>query len=194
MTSRIFDKLFQPHIWVQYTVCDIWHSASSDLKPVVSVCVCGCMCMIVRRQAWTTVTPGQQLSFNPHWKVPHACCSRSRLFSYRGKNKLPRQPCLPVWKWWTAHLSALHTGTPSPHPPPFSISIPLLHHFHPQSPFFLLTSLSLSFSAFSVLMVLLSSCTPFGKRPCLFNDERMKGSSGASSSLSFPPSFHPFLS
>lgn len=44
---------------------------------------------------------------------------------------------------------------------------------------------------FSVLLALPCSALVFGERPCLFNDERMKGSSSV---LSLHSSFHPLLS
>ena len=78
-------------------------STSFDLEFVAS-----CVSTIVHGRVFCPRTPTE--------RVLPARRSKSRLLSYRGKNKLPRQPCLPVCTWWTAHLSALHTGTPSPHP------------------------------------------------------------------------------
>lgn len=92
------------------------------------------------------VTPGRQLSQNSHSQVLPPSCSPSRLPSYGGKNKPSRQPCLPVWRWWSAHLSALRT--PSACPSLFSITFGV---------------------AVDVLIVLLSSLKK--KTPCLLKDQ-----------------------
>lgn len=90
------------------------------------------------------VTPGRQLSQNSHSQVLPPSCSPSRLPSYGGKNKPSRQPCLPVWRWWSAHLSALRTPSACP------------------------SLLLITFSV-AVLMVLLSSFKK--ERSCLLKDQ-----------------------
>lgn len=94
----------------------------------------------------------------------------------RGKNKPPRQPvCL-------SDDDVLHTFLLCAQLP--GRLVPLLH-FHLLIAFIL----SLPLTLLLVLMALPSSCTSFfwgGKRPCLFQDKRMKGSNTNSSPYWFP--------